>query len=120
MTCQQNKDYPYESLPSDTMLSYRQTTTNKTKKTNKTPSAAAPDAKMAPGAILKKRRFPNIWNRAVFGPLVKSLPFGSNLGQAGDWGGFAQIWEVINLEQLEAFTKEIRRFRNFYAVKTAD
>ncbi len=57
MTCQQNKDYPYESLPSDTMLSYRQTVTNKTKKTNKVPSAATPVPKTAPGTILKKGRF---------------------------------------------------------------
>ncbi len=94
--------------------------TNKTKKTNNTPSAAAPGAKTAPGAIPKKRRFPNIWNQAFFRRFVKSLPFGSDLGQAGEWGGFAQIREVINLGQLEAFTKEIRHFRNIYVAKTAD
>jgi len=48
---------------------------------------------------------------------VKSLLFGSDLGQAGDWGGFDQNREVIYLGQLEAFTKEIHRFRNFYAEK---
>jgi len=54
---------------------------------------------------LKKWNFPNILIRAVFRPFVKQFPFGSNLGQAGDWGGFAAIREVIILEQLEAFTK---------------
>ncbi len=58
---------------------------------------------------MKKGRFPNILNQAFFRRFGKSFPFGSNLGQAGEWGGFAQIWEVISLEQLEAFTKEIHR-----------
>ncbi len=45
----------------------------------------------AGGLDLKKRRFPNIWNRTFFQRFVKSLPFGSNLGQAGEWGGFSLI-----------------------------
>ncbi len=74
----------------------------------------------AGGLDLKKRRFPNIRNRADFGPSGKPFPFGSNLGQTGDWGGFEAIRGVIILGQLEGFVKEIRRFRNFYAAKTAD
>jgi len=43
-----------------------------------------------------------------------------NIGIKRHRGGFDQNREVIYLGQLEAFTKEIRRFRNFYAAKTAD
>ncbi len=70
--------------------------------------------------MLKKWRFPNILIRAFFRRVVKSLPFGSNLGQAGEWGGFAQIRGVINWGQFQAVTKEIHHFCNFYAAKTAD
>ena len=51
---------------------------------------------------------------------MKSFPFGSNLGQAGDWDGFGPIWEVIIWGHLDAFIIAIRRFCNFYAAKTAD
>ena len=69
---------------------------------------------------MKKGRFPNILIRTIFRRSVKSLPFGSDLGQEGEWSGFALIQGVIYLGQLETFTKEIRRFCNFYVTKTAD
>ncbi len=86
-------------ITQDGNIPFCQTVTNNTKKTNKAPSAAAPGAETAPGAILKKWRFPNIWNRTIFRRFVKSLPFGSNLGQEGDWGGIKAIRGVIYLGQ---------------------
>ncbi len=48
---------------------------------------------------------------------MKSLPFGSDLGQTGEWGAFAQIWEVIYLGQLEAFTKRNPPFSQLLCCK---
>ncbi len=76
--------------------------------------------KTAPGAILKNDAFRTFGFGRFFRPFVKPFLFGSNLGQAGERGGFEAIRGVINLGQFQTVTKEIRRFRNFYAAKMAD
>lgn len=82
--------------------------------------ATAPGAETAPGAILKKGRFPNILIQALFRRFVKPFPFGSDLGQAEERGVFDPNWGLIYLGQFQPIVKEIRRFRNLYATKAAD
>ncbi len=55
-----------------------------------------------------------------FSTVREVTPVWVRSGSDGGVGRFCPIREVIYLGQLEAFTKEIRRFRNIYAAKTAD
>ncbi len=55
-----------------------------------------------------------------FSTVREVTPVWVKSGSVGEWGGFAPIRRLIYLGQLEASTKEIHRFCNFYAAKTAD
>ena len=72
------------------------------------------------GGNFEKTAFSKHFDSDVFSTVRELTPVWVKSGSGRGVGGVTPNRELIYLGQLEAITKEIRRFRNFYAAKTAD